>query len=240
MTSATRTVSADALHNGPVLSAFLQQMPGMSGLDVLAERGGGGVLVDGEPSRHLAMIVRDAPRLGPDERALPVAALTTSGDPVAFLGRLAAILLPPLFALLDLGVALEAHGQNLIAVTAHGRPRRLLYRDFGGVRVSPTTLTAHGIEPPPLRGDVPCDDPAELRAKLLASAVSTVLAGLVARLARERGVEPDRLWGTVAPHCPGWVRRLDALPVKAMTAMRLAGTVDDIWTTVPNPLAVHA
>jgi hypothetical protein len=66
-----------------------------------------------------------------------------------------------------------------------------------------------------------------------------VLAGLVAQLVRERGVEPDRLWAAVAPHCPGWLRRLDALPVKAMTAMRLAGTVDDIWTTVPNPLAAH-
>jgi len=152
---------------------------------------------------------------------------------------LAAILLPPLFALLELGIALEAHGQNLIAVTASGRPRRLLYRDFGGVRVSPAALTRNGIEPPPLRGDVACDDPAELRAKVLASAVSTVLAGLVAQLVRERGVEPDRLWAAVAPHCPGWLRRLDALPVKAMTAMRLAGTVDDIWTTVPNPLAGH-
>lgn len=236
MTSATRTVSAAALHNGPVLSAFLRDMPGPR---VLAERAGGAVLVDGEPSRHLAMIVRDAPRVTPGERAVPVAALTTTGDPVTFLGQLAAILLPPLFALLELGIALEAHGQNLIAVTASGRPRRLLYRDFGGVRVSPAALTRNGIDPPPLRGDVACDDPAELRAKVLASAVSTVLAGLVAQLVRERGVEPDRLWAAVAPHCPGWLRRLDALPVKAMTAMRLAGTVDDIWTTVPNPLAGH-
>jgi hypothetical protein len=99
MTSATRTVSAAALYNGPVLSAFLRTMPG---LEVLAERAGGAVLVDGEPSRHLAMIVRDAPRLGPDERALPVAALTTADDPVTFVGRFAGLLLPPLFALLEL------------------------------------------------------------------------------------------------------------------------------------------
>jgi siderophore synthetase component len=241
MTSATRTVSAAALHNGPILSAFLTGVHG--GLEVLAERAGGAVLVDGAPSRHLAMIVRDAPRLRPTERALPVAALTTDADPVTFLGRFACLLLPPLFALLERGVALEAHGQNLIAVTASGpseSPQRLLYRDFGGVRVSPAALARRGIEAPPLRGDVPCDDPADLRAKVLASAVSTVLAGLVANLARERGVEPDRLWAAVAPHCPGWVRRLDALPIKAMTAMRLAGTVEDIWTTVPNPLAGRA
>jgi siderophore synthetase component len=245
MTSATRTVSAAALHNGPVLSAFLAGRA--PGLEVLAERAGGAVLVDGEPSRHLAMLVRDAPRLRAGERALPVAALTAGrpgvedlvggGDPVNFLAGFAGLLLPPLFALLDLGVALEAHGQNLIVVTAHGRPHRLLYRDFGGVRVSPAALHRHGIEAPPLRGDIPSDDPEELRAKVLASAVATVLAGLVAYLARRYGPEPERLWAAVAPHCPAWLRERDTLPLKALTAMRLAGTVDDAWTAVPNPVA---
>jgi staphyloferrin A synthase len=251
MTSATRTVSAAALHNGPVLSAFLARACPARGLGILAERAGGAVLVDGEPSRHLAMLVRDAPRLRTGERALPVAALTAGrpraedliggGDPVAFLARFAGLLLPPLTSLLDVGVALEAHGQNLIlVVAAHGRPHRLLYRDFGGVRVSRAALARHGIEAPPLRGDIPCDDPEELRTKVLASAVATVLAGLVAYLARRYGVEPARLWAAVAPHCPAWLCRRDSLPLKAMTAMRLAGSADDVWTAVPNPLAGRA
>jgi staphyloferrin A synthase len=246
MTSATRTVSAAALHNGPVLSAFLATVP-VPGLEVLAERAGGAVLVDGEPSRHLAMLVRDAPSLRAGERALPVAALTAGrpaaedliggGDPAVFLAGFAGLLLPPLLALLDLGVALEAHGQNLVLVTANGRPHRLLYRDFGGVRISPQAVKRHGIEAPPLRGDIPCDDPEQLTAKVLASAVTTVLAGLVAHLARRYGVEPARLWAAVARRCPARLRERDTLPLKAMTAMRLAGSVEDIWTAVPNPLA---
>lgn len=246
MTSATRTVSAAALHNGPVLSAFLATVP-VPGLEMLAERAGGAVLVDGEPSRHLAMVVRDAPRLRAGERALPVAALTAGrpaaedliggGDPATFLAGFTGLLLPPLLALLARGVALEAHGQNLVLVTANGRPHRLLYRDFGGVRISPAELKRHGIEAPPLRGDIPCDDPDELAAKVLASAVTTVLGGLVAHLARRYGVEPARLWAALARRCPAWLRERDALPVKALTAMRLADSVDDVWSAVPNPLA---
>jgi siderophore synthetase component len=246
MTSATRTVSAAAIHNGPLLSTLLRDLR-TAGLDVLAEPAGGAVLVDGEPSRHLAMVLRERPRLGPGQRALPVAALTAgrpraedligTGDPVAFLAGFAGVLLPPLLTLLDLGIALEAHGQNLVLVTVDGRPHRLLYRDFGGVRVSPAMLAHRGIAAPPLRGDIACDDPAELTAKVLASAVATVLAQVVDHLARRYGVEPARLWAAVVPHCPAWLRDRDDLPLKAMTAMRLAGTVDDVWTAVPNPLA---
>jgi staphyloferrin A synthase len=70
---------------------------------------------------------------------------------------------------------------------------------------------------------------------VLASAVATVLAGLVAALADRYGIEPDRLWKAVT--APRSVTDNPTLPLKAMTAMRLAGTTDDIWTTVANPLA---
>lgn len=242
MTSATRTVSAAAVHNGPVLSRLLAPL---TPIGILAERAAGAVLVEGRPSRDLAVVVREKPAVGRGERALPVAALTAgrpradevADDPVAFLRAFAQLLLPPLFDLLDRGVALEAHGQNLLLVLRDGRPHRLLYRDFGGVRVSPRRLERHGVEAPPLLGDVPCDDPAELETKVLASAVSTVLAGLVAHLARARGAEPAELWRAVGSGAPAWLRGRTDLPLKAMTAMRLADTVDDIWTQVPNPLA---
>lgn len=242
MTSATRTVSPAAVHNGPALSRLLEPFTTPT-FGILAERAAGAALVDGVPSRDLAVVVRDAPALHPGERALPVAALTTgrprvddlTDDPVAFLTAFAGLLLPPLFRLADLGVGLEAHGQNLILVLRDGAPHRLLYRDFGGVRVSPRALARHGVEAPPLLGDVPTDDPADLETKVLASAVTTVLAGLVAYLSRRFHTEPAVLWAAVP--APAHLRSRADLPLKAMTAMRLADTVDDIWTHVPNPLA---
>jgi siderophore synthetase component len=242
MTSATRTVSAAAVHNGPALSRLLRPLTTPT-FGILTERAAGAALVDGVPSRDLAVVVRDAPALHPGERALPVAALTAgrprvedlTDDPVAFLAAFAGLLLPPLFRLVDLGVGLEAHGQNLVLVLRDGAPHRLLYRDFGGVRVSPRTLARHGVEVPPLLGDVPTDDPADLQTKVLASAVATVLAGLVAHLSRRFHTEPAALWAAVP--APAHLLARTTLPLKAMTAMRLADTVDDIWTHVPNPLA---
>jgi hypothetical protein len=241
MTSATRIVSAAAVHNGPALSRLLATLTAdLPELSVLAERAAGAVLADGCADPRLAVVIRNRPRLAPGERALPVAAIAAGrlpvADPVTFLTAFARLLLPPVLTLLERGVALEAHGQNLILVTApDGTPLRLLYRDFGGVRVSPAALARHGVAAPPLRGGIPTDDPAELRAKVLASAVATVLAELVAVLAGRFGVEPATLWRAVPAD-----RRLTGaaeLPLKAMTAMRLATTIDDIWTHVPNPLA---
>jgi siderophore synthetase component len=154
------------------------------------------------------------------------------------------LLLPPLLRLLEVGIGLEAHGQNVLATVRGGRLDRLLYRDLGGVRVSPRRLAAHGIEAPRLLGDLSTDDPVTLRTKVFAAAVATVLAELVAVLGRELGTDEGKAWHRVA----GVVRGMpgpDAaalfgatLPLKATTAMRLAANpVEDIWIDVPNPMA---
>ncbi|GIJ45630.1 iron transporter [Virgisporangium aliadipatigenens] len=248
MTSAVRGVSAAAVHNGPVLSARLERLLRGTPIAVLAEPGAGSVLVDGAPYRGLAVVRRHAPTLGPDERALPFAALTAGrpsaaelvhagygGDPHAFLGHLAGLALPTLLRLLERGIGLEAHGQNLLLVVAHHRAARLLYRDLGGVRV-------HGPDAAGLTGDIPTDDPDAPAVKLLASFVSTVLAELVTHLARRFGTDPDGLWRTVLAAVPRDTPRRDVLlrptlPLKALTAMRLHDTVEDIWTPLPNPMA---
>ena len=72
------------------------------------------------------------------------------------------------------------------------------YRDLGGVRISPARLKSYDIAVPVLRGDVVSDDPAVLRAKLFASAVSTVLAEIIAVLLREYGVAHADAWRRVA------------------------------------------
>jgi siderophore synthetase component len=259
MTSAVRTVSPAAVRNGPAVTALLAELTReLRGLTVLRETAAGAALVDDEPCRSLAVVIRQAP----PGNAVPLAALAApspatgrprvteavrlgyGGDPVAFLTDLAGVLLPPLLRLLQRGVALEAHGQNTLVALDGGRPRGLLYRDVGGVRVSPARLRAHGVDAPPLHGDLRSDDPDELCTTLVA-ALGTVLGEQVAVLHRAYDVNPATLWATIAatPLPEG----LDAeraallaptLPVKATTAMRLAtDPLDPIWALLPNPLA---
>jgi len=240
MTSAVRTVSPAALHNGPALSALLHAIA-PPGLEVMAEDRAGAVLVDGEPSRSLAYVRRRLPRLRPGEAAVPLASLAAAvraghqlPDPLGFFTALAGVLLDPLLHLLRRGVALEAHGQNTLVVLRDGHPARLLYRDFGGVRISPAGLRRHGVDAPPLRGDIATDDPDALRAKLLAAAVSGALAEQVAAFSRAYGIMPALLWTRAARPA----LRDGPLPVKATTAMRLAtDPLTDVWASLPNPMA---
>jgi siderophore synthetase component len=267
MTSAVRTVSAAAVHNGPLMSALLKDLCHGTALSPLTEPAAGSVLVDGEPSRSLAIIRRCAPVLGSGEIAMPFAVLSApspaSGraylteavamspdhDPVAFFTDLVALTLPPLLRLLHQGVALEAHGQNTLVVLRGGQPVRLLYRDWGGVRVSPARLATAGFEVPPLRGDIPSDDPDALRTKLAAAMLATVIAELVATIGREFAVAPATLWRGVAEVIRRTYQEIPApgdeaamlgatLPVKATTAMRLSpAPLEDLWTPILNPMA---
>jgi hypothetical protein len=252
MTSAVRTVSPAAVQNGPVLSRLLTAVLTDLPIDVLAETAAGAVLVDGVPQRQLAFLVREAPRLEPGEVVVPVALFAADPalpaavpDPYELMGLFGTLLFAPLARVLDRGIALEAHGQNTLVVLRGGRPVRILYRDLGGVRVSARRLAEHGIEAPPLLGDLPSDDPDVLRTKLAAAALGTVAAELVAALTR-RGADPHRLWGIVAAalretgtrDVPHLLRR--PLPVKATTAMRLAADpLEDIWAGLDNPLAAY-
>jgi siderophore synthetase component len=251
MTSAVRTVSPAAVHNGPILSALLRKLTADLPLTCLAETGAGAVIVDGEPSRHLAHLRREAPRVGLDEVVLPLGApdliaAAAGADVGGWFADLAAILWGPLVTVLDRGVALEAHGQNTLVVLRHGRPVRIVYRDLGGVRVSARRLRAAGVEAPDLLGDLPCEDPDVLRTKLAASSLATVAAEVITVLSR-RGADPARLWARVADAMrtagTADVAALLSrpLPIKATTAMRLArDPLDDIWATIDNPLAAYA
>jgi len=269
MTSAVRTVSAAAVRNGPVVTGLLSELArSVPGLSVLPEVAAGAVLVDGEPCRSLAVVVRGVP-VAAGAQVLPLAALAApvgavggppvvagfvrsgfGGDPVAFVGRLARVVLEPVLTLLWRGVALEAHGQNVLVVVRSGRPVGVWYRDVGGVRVSARRLAACGVAVPAVHGDLACEDPVELRRTVFA-AVGVALGEQVAVLAREFGVAPGRLWEAVGrvvrvvvAGAPVAVRDdVEALfaavvPVKAMLAMRLAADPLVVrWAWVPNPLA---
>lgn len=261
MTSAVRIVSPAAVHNGPVVSALLADLGRRAGLGVMREVAAGAVLVDGQPCRSLAMVRRRVPVPAPGTALLPLAVLAAPspatgrpilteavtlgyrGRPLPFVRDLLRVLLPPPLRMLQSGVALEAHGQNTLVLLRQGRPRRLWYRDVGGVRVSPRRL---GTDVP-LHGDLRSDDPQVLRTKLFA-ALYVVLDELAGTLAGAYGTEPGTFWRLVAGVVRDFAARsgsVDAdalfdatLPIKATTAMRLAANpVEDLWTAVPNPLA---
>ncbi|WP_229074782.1 IucA/IucC family siderophore biosynthesis protein [Actinoplanes sp. DH11] len=247
MTSAVRTVSPAAVHNGPVLSDLLRRLTTDLPLDVLAETSAGAVITDHGPDRRLAHLVRQAPRLRPGETAVPLGVLATTpallariADPYAFLRRLGTVLFAPLARVLHRGVALEAHGQNTLIVLDGTEPVRTLYRDLGGVRVHAGRLRAAGLEPPHLLGDLPTDDDTALRTKLAAAALGTVATQLVGAL----DADDDKLWAVLAaalradPSTDTEALLTEPLPIKATTAMRLAADpLDDIWTYQHNPMA---
>jgi staphyloferrin A synthase len=264
MTSAVRIVSPAAVRNGPAVSGLVARLGARYGVTGLREDAAGAVLVDDEPCPSLAVVRRRAPGLAPGELALPLAALAApspasgrplyteaAGDnPVGFFAALVRLALPPLLRLLHSGVALEAHGQNTLVVLRDGRPVRLLYRDVGGVRLHPGRLRRAGVDPPALHGALRTDDAAQLRAKLFAALLSTVVGELVALLGREYGTDPVPLWrivaGTARATYAGLARSAEDagalfgpyLPTKALTAMRLsARPLDDVWAPLPNPMA---
>ncbi|MFC4068513.1 IucA/IucC family protein [Actinoplanes subglobosus] len=238
MTSAVRTVSPAAVHNGPLLSALLQDLTRDMPLDVLAETTAGAVITDHGPDRRLAHLIRQAPPAD----AIPLGILADNpqrfGDPYRIIKDLGVVFFEPLARLLNRGIALEAHGQNSLVLIRHGRIVRALYRDLGGVRVHPTRLRAAGHTLPPLHGDLPTDDDTELRTKLAAAALATVARQIITNA----GTDPDHLWQITAHALRDHPALLtEPLPVKATTAMRLADNpLHDRWTHLPNPMAAHA
>lgn len=154
LTSSVRDISAYSVETAAVVSAFAH---------ALTERLDGRLHITrtlGAATAYspdLAAVLREAPEAyaGPGERVVPVAALAgtalaRSADWQAEFARLA---LSVCLTVLDLGVALEAHGQNLLVVLASdGAPLRLVYRDLADIRISPARLARHGLAVPPWRG----------------------------------------------------------------------------------------
>jgi siderophore synthetase component len=277
LTSQVRDISPAGVTNSGALSALVDDLMARTGglLTLTRNLAAASAVVNGAPSSDLAVLVRESPaaagRTGPGDRVVPVAALAArppgggpplvrsllaaagGPGPAVWLGAFAKLVLPPALRLLSLGVALEAHGQNLLVVLdAHARPLRAVYRDVADVRVSPARLARHGVGAPALAGPVLSDDPAVLRRHLFGSLVGGTFAGLVSALGEGDRDREDRLWREVARVAHGVpegsaadTARADraallggTFPVKALTAMRFSGTHGgDLWTDVPNPLA---
>ncbi|WP_330460594.1 IucA/IucC family siderophore biosynthesis protein [Streptomyces sp. NBC_00820] len=240
LTSSVRDISVYSVEASAALSSFATELAARTGGLVHVTRTLGAVTAH---SPDLAALLRESPEeyAGPGERVLPVAALATTRlpDSPAWLAAFTRLALTAGLRLLDLGVALEAHGQNLLVIlsAADGTPLRLVYRDLADIRISPERLARHGITSPALTGRLITDDETTLRRKLFGSLVAGALAGTAgsgpALGAALSAALPD------LPHTPDLTAlREGPLPAKALTLMRLSPeTPGDQWTDLPNPQA---
>ncbi|GAA3503834.1 IucA/IucC family siderophore biosynthesis protein [Streptomyces prasinosporus] len=238
LTSSVRDISLGSIAASAVLSDFGEAVAARTDGLLHVTRTLGAVAA-GSPD--LAAVLREPPRAyaAAGERVVPVAALATTGPArsEAWLAALARLALTVGLRLLELGVALEAHGQNLLVVLSPaGEPLRLVYRDLADVRVAPARLARHGVPVPELPARMVVDDARALRRKLFGSLVAGALAGTAGsgpalRTALETAVRD-------LPRSPDLTALLgEPLPAKALTLMRLSpGGSGDRWTELPNPL----
>ncbi|MGW3113502.1 IucA/IucC family protein [Streptomyces sp. NPDC001091] len=241
LTSSVRDISTYSVRASAALSVLAAELVERMGgsLDITHTLGAATAY-----SPDLAVLLRESPETyaAPGERVLPVAALATTPLPESpdWLAAFTRLALTAGLRLLDLGVALEAHGQNLLVVLApDDTPLRLIYRDLADIRVSPARLARHGISAPELTGRLITDDQVALRRKLFGSLVGGALAATAgsgpALGAALRAALPD------LPRTPDLTALCEnPLPVKALTLMRLSPeTPGDLWTALPSPFVLE-
>ncbi|MHC6624972.1 IucA/IucC family protein [Streptomyces globosus] len=240
LTSSVRDISRYSVETAAAVSAFAQELAARLDGRLHFTRTLAAVTAHGP---DLAAVLREPPEAYADaaagEQVVPVAALAIApfARSAHWQARFARLALPVCLRVLELGVALEAHGQNLLVVLSPGgEPLRLVYRDLADVRISPARLARHGIAAPPVAGRLVTDDPVALRRKLFGSLVAGALAA-TAGSAEALG----RVLAAAAPELPATddtaALLADPLPAKALTLMRLSPEVPgDRWTALDNPL----
>jgi siderophore synthetase component len=151
-TSSMRVLEPHSIVTAPHLSRWLAGLvaddPDFRSrypLDILQEYAGIRVDAHGALDGKLGLMLRESPKLLPGEQAVPFNALMmleADGKPFIapwiarhglrpWLHRMLEIAVLPVWHLMvHHGVALEAHGQNMILVLRHGWPERLILRDF--------------------------------------------------------------------------------------------------------------
>lgn len=232
-TGATRTVSVAAAYNGPRLSRFLNELwthpavvasGALEGLHLMAEPASFHLADDRQgEARFLSGILR-TPQPGARPQ-LPAAALLEPlenplfcrlaemyrRDPLELWSDYVARLLPPLAYLCgQLGVALEAHPQNVV-VEFSGPPEgpreiHFHYRDLGGIRLHPELLKrglekleiASSLTPQLYPGSATVTDSArELASKFIYSVLQNHLGELCRAVVRKTRQSERPYWEAV-------------------------------------------
>ncbi|MGW5475440.1 IucA/IucC family protein [Streptomyces sp. NPDC004008] len=240
LTSSVRDISVASVETALVVSEFAESVAARTDGLLRVTRTLGAFSAH---SPDLAAMVRESPESCADpaagERVVPVAALPATGLAAspAWLAAFTRLALTVGLRLLDLGVALEAHGQNLLVVLGPANePLRFVYRDLADVRVSPARLARHGIKAPEVAARMVTDDETALRRKLFGALVGGSLAA-TAGSAPALGAALEAVVRELPATSDLVALREEPLPAKALTLMRLSpGSGGDLWTQLPNPL----
>ncbi|MEV4533987.1 IucA/IucC family protein [Asanoa sp. NPDC049518] len=265
VTSTRRSISTASTRNGPAISDLLHGLLADDPTVVLLAETAGTALTAGS-GRDGSAILRDGVdrHLRRDEIAIPGGGLTAgdtldrlvppgAGSALQFVRDYARLLLPPVLTLAARhGIALEAHLQNCLPTFVDGRPHRIVFRDFAGLRMYLPRLA----DPPPLwpGSVIATDDVDVMRAKLGYTALQAHLGEIVVRLTASHDLDEDRAWravrdaldeayepllsdpaSTAAARADHAALTAPTVPHKALVRMRLAGR-GDRYVPVHNPL----
>jgi len=250
-TSALRTISPNSVFNGPRLSAALAAAaPEMPACREVASFGV--AHADPDVAKHFAGILRSRPEEVARHPVVPGAALeewladgpvvrALAPNPARFFVEYAELLFAHTLPAMQRGLALEAHGQNLLVQIDNGRVMGFVIRDFGGVRLHRESLARHGVHLSLYPDSAPdASSRQEVFEKLHHCVVQRHLDNLRVGLGL-----PDDAWRSVAALLPQFLSG-DALAAwtaptmahKCLLRMRTAGLYRDYLTRPrPNPLA---
>ncbi|MGH8794183.1 MAG: IucA/IucC family protein [Stackebrandtia sp.] len=272
ITSTRRGVSPATAANGPALSTILREVidsdPATAGRLTLLAEPAAVSLPDSHPARRdLTCVLREPLHHVASAGELPVPAATLSatspvsgdsvmsellraharggGTPETFLRGYADVLIAPCLRLAAAyGVGLEAHLQNCVPTFVDGRPRRMIVRDLGGLRLHRPRMRAAGLRPglhP--KSVVDTDDVDVMRAKVAYTVFQNHFAAVAAELRRLDAMSPRRAWRIAAdavaeadvPAADRAFYTAATVPHKALLTMRLDDD-GDRHVPVSNPL----
>ncbi|MCA0972122.1 hypothetical protein LCM20_16060 [Halobacillus litoralis] len=276
MTSAVRTVSPASTKNGPTLSKVLCGVFDEMDHPVSVMKESAGIhYVPGDEvdQKNLAAILRENPErtLKEGETAISAASLMAdspfTGDliledaieyqqiePEKWIRQYASVLLPGLLTLMTkYGVSMEAHLQNVVVVFENARPKRVILRDYGGVRVMNDRLKQVADTEIDPSTNLLTDDVSELISIFSHALLHNHLGEMIVALTRKRNLEEADLWAQVVDVIKSTYLTLreetpdakedeallfsDTLPMKALVKMRLSDRyTDNMYVQVHNPL----
>lgn len=261
VTSSRRDLVPWSVPVAPAISDWLARLvasdPALAGLTILAEHGAAIVASDTIGGR-LAVIRRSAP---PGD-ALPLSALSLAephGGPLiapwldrygarAWTARFLSVLRPVWHLMVHHGVALEAHGQNLLLMHDDGWPTGLVARDFSeSLEYVPACLARPDLAPDlaailPELGTAPdgrhhrMARPQDLRDLVMDCLATHVLADLADRLHRSGRLPESAFWDlarAALPPAPAFGTDAPTFPAERLAGPLLGRAAPH---PIPNPL----